>query len=382
MSAKTLLCLLSEQRMQNIIPLFQRRMHFDRVVLLASEENGEISPRFAPVANDIIKALSERFEVKLHCVPVDPMSPEHARKVCKEIIDCYDGPGQVTVNFTGGTKPMSIGAYLAGQECGAELLYVDTQAEKFYYYKEGRKQEVLFDLEPIGVELMLTAHRRQINHDATQKKELSPAELRVAELIFQQRCNSSFNSLRAMHIMRQQMVRHTNNPKIGRPLIKPNLWKKCPGLLEACIAEGFIDETLDDYCLNNAGFNFFNGSWLEAYVFLALRKSDSFADVEARVMIEGIENELDVACTLNAKLGVIECKTGKIGQNELNRLKALRETLGGVFSKSFLVVPYGKSRIPEQTRARAEEYVSCLIDEEDLDQVEKIVRSEMLKTRR
>lgn len=376
----TLLCLLSDQRMQNVIPLLQNGFHFDRVVLLASQEQGRISSRFSRIATDLSTALKSLTKWELHPFPVDPMLPEATRHACIEAIRRAGGPEQVTINFTGGTKPMSIGAYQAGLECNTKLLYVDTQAERIYTYNGNRPDSIPFDLKPLGVEMLLAIHGKLIDQKATDRKALSKIEMSLTELIYAHRPQS----LLVIPQIREQVETVPNSDKKVRSTpLEP--WLQFPGFFHACIELGYVQQSGSKVYITPAAFRFLDGRWLEGYVYLALKKSCYFVDVKSQVKLSGVENELDISCTINAKLGVVECKSrilkGPKGQSTVNLLRALRDSLGGTFAKSFFITPYPPESYSRQFIKRANEYVSCLIHQEELTRVEDVIKHEMCKKR-
>jgi hypothetical protein len=376
----TLLCLLSDQRMQNVIPLFQRGLSFQRVVMLASAQNGDINPRFAQVAKEMQSALEDRAEWVLYPQAVDPMSPEATRLACQEIISSYGGLTAVTVNFTGGTKPMSIGAFQAGQEAGATLLYVDTQTEKIYRYAEDQSVAEPFNLKPLSVIQLLQVHGRKIDENHTASLQLSPGEIHVGQLILERRPQSFLAPLFLREWLRQA-------PKVtdGLRHLDVEVIRTIPWFIEALEETGFLERQGDNLLAGSPAVSFIDGGWLEAYVYLALQNSGRFANVAARQKLSGAENELDVACTLNGKLGIIECKGGNLkgplGQSALNRLRALRDSLGGIFARAFLVTAQSRDDFTNVFRQRAKEYSLQVIGMEDLENVEVRV-AEALGSRR
>jgi hypothetical protein len=391
----TLLCLLSDQRMQNVIPLFQRGLHFDRVVFLASaDEQGRLNSRFQMIFENLKQGLGTRAEYFLYPVPVDPMSPSSVHEICQTVIHEYGGPQNVTINFTSGTKPMSIGAYLAGQTEGAPMLYVDTEYEQIYSHQGEMLYCKPFDLEPISVFQGLGVHGRPVNEAETLKNALSEAEIRLANLILDHR-SEGLQHLPAIH---ELMVKAQGKAQ-GNPGEYRVPWDALPPLDWLYTAmqndnTGFIHRDGNEAIFNNPAFRFLNGRWLEAYVYLALLRDGRFMDVRSQVVVEGVPNELDVACTLNGKLGIIECKAATLykekrpdgkkkkspGNDFLNRLKALQATLTGTFGKSFLVTMESKLGNPLQKRAL--EYKTSVIGIERLTRIEDVIYTEMARKSR
>jgi hypothetical protein len=358
--------------MQNVMPLFQRGMHFDHVVLLASrDETGKINARFEAIASDMHSALKDRAAWTLWPTPVDPIDPVSTKLVCKSVMDSLPKDNQVTINFTGGLKPMSIGAYLAGQEYHIPMLYVDTQAEQFIFHDECRVTSEYFNFDPISVATFLQIHGQPISKEKCES--LEKAEFtQIAKKIFE---NGDQSIDQLLHIQKQVKEDKRNPNK--ELIIRSYNENRLPVLFSELEALGQLRRSGTFFYLSPSAVRFINGGWLEDYVALKLIQSGVFMDVCWRLKVARIDNELDVACTINGKLGIVECKSGSLkgdkGQFMLSRLRALKETLGGTFGKSYLVTSTPKEKISADLLNRAKEYVSRVIDLSELPMVAEII---------
>jgi hypothetical protein len=358
--------------MQNVMPLFQRGMHFDHVVLLASgDETGKINARFETIASDMRCALKDRAEWTLWPTPVNPIDPLSTKLVCKSVMDSLPNDNRVSINFTGGLKPMSIGAYLAGKEYHIPMLYVDTQAEQFFSHDEGRVSPERFNFDPISVDTFLQIHGQPIRKDECDS--LEKAEFtQIAKKIFE---NGDQSIEQLIHIQKQ--VRKDKRNLNKELLIRSYNEKRLPVLFSELEALGQLRRSGSFFYLSPSAARFINGDWLEDYVVLKLAQSGSFMDVCWRLKVAKVDNELDVACTINGKIGIIECKSGSLkgakGQFMLSRLHALKETLGGTFGKTYLVTATPKEEISADLLNRANEYVSRIIDLSELPMVAEII---------
>ncbi len=361
------ICLISDQRMQNILPLFQKGAGYQHVIMLASGDGfGRINPRFTKIASEMSQALAERAKWELYPEPVDPMNPESTERICKEIVRQAANADRVTINITGGVKPMSIGAYTAGIQSGAHVIYVDTQTETFFEYFADNMRVETFKLEPIGVELLLKIHGRLIREKATPSEE-EPDYCQLVENLF------SNNHPLIETVQQIQKVIHSVSPTPDggyETEFKPGQYQ--PWFIPELANLRIITLAQKKIRASKLLYNFLNGGWLEDYVASSLQKTGiQQMNIGCRLKIKGIENEIDVACALNGKLGIVECKSGSlkgpVGQGILNRLRALKESLGGTFAKSYLVTTCPTSEASYQFKARANEYVSSVIY---LDQLE------------
>lgn len=103
----------------------------------------------------------------------------------------------------------------------------------------------------------------------------------------------------------------------------------------------FNDEHAREFC---------NGQWLTNYVYYTLlelkQEFKHINDVVRNITFNRrignmkIKNKFDVACMVNNKLFIIECKTKSMkdtGDNTLYKLDSLKEFIGGLQSKSVLI---------------------------------------------
>ncbi len=391
----TLICLVSDQHMQNVIPILERSRKYNQMVLIVSAgEDGRINPRFASAAADIEVALAGRVVCQLYPVPVDPMDPKSAYDVCKQVMTENNGPEKVAINLTGGTKPMSIGTNQAGFEENACMLYVDTDARQIFFHQGSEVKDCKFDLERLPVSLVLTAHGYKIDSNETIQKAFRPVDMELAEFILARRPKSLSAWLSLREFLIKKKDSNTNRSIDEHYLAGDPVSTGLVSILEehglACYEKGKL-------IFSEEGFKIIEGGWLESYVYIALKQSRLFTDVSNPLVVKkgNVKNELDVCCTLAGKLGIIECKSGRTYKAKktqggmkkrrvvtdasqfLNRLNALKDTISGTFGEPFLVVV--DQQMGSGILQRAKEYTSRIIYANELAEVEKIAYEKMMK---
>ena len=52
---------------------------------------------------------------------------------------------------------------------------------------------------------------------------------------------------------------------------------------------------------------------------------------------KSLKNEIDIVLNTGNKLIFVECKSGNIKQEDINKMKVIKQTYGGIISKSLLV---------------------------------------------
>jgi len=180
--AMNLLHLVSEQTMQNLLPLMALKP--GTVVQVRSADE-----RFRQAAENLKSAVAvirktppyHDLAPEFFDVVIDEASPDvdHARRKIGEALSLW--PGTV-VNLTGGTKPMSIGAFLAAQYQREPVLYCDTQECRFVSLNERCALPTPTGFDEIAgsltVEAVLAAHG--VRSDKLRSAKPSKEELAFA----------------------------------------------------------------------------------------------------------------------------------------------------------------------------------------------------------
>jgi len=134
----TLIQLISEQTMQNLLPVL--RLQPTKLVHLATPRTEARSPLIAEAA------WQSKCPVELETIRLSnmPSMREAHGAVVRSIEDTKSDGVECIVNFTGGTKLMSIGAYVAALNNKTASLYVDSQEAVFVDGQTGDGLETWF----------------------------------------------------------------------------------------------------------------------------------------------------------------------------------------------------------------------------------------------
>lgn len=279
------------------------------------------------------------------------------REIVAEIIQ-KEAANSVTVNFTGGTKCMSIGAYQAAQEAGAGAVYVDTANETLVWFRDAEPEPESFRLEGrLTVPLYLQANGRVVDEKRTEKHHLIPAAYEAARqlVLSWPHCVSSLEIFGKAISQGQSVVDNVAViDEVARILIEHH----------------FVQRQPEGWRIMPIGKAFLGGKWLEAMVHIMLEGSKLFDDVASELRLAGVESELDVLVTRNGVLAIIECKSGDLGgQTTLNKLQAIR-TGFGTFARTFFVTSRESSQVNDAFRNRAREHgVRAIITAEGFPQL-------------
>jgi len=277
--------------------------------------------------------LPKGFKTKI--VPVSAYDIEDIRR---KVAGSISSEEKATLNVTGGTKIMALGAFLEASTRAFPVFYVDTSYGVIRDLKENK-------IEPINGKIKireyLKAHGFQI---MTSKKlqEILPRKeaVNILEkvLIRTPNLTSSWNSLFSRN---DASICKNKGIESVDPVIRETL-KRLAGIGVGRFENNrfFCDEETRDYFL---------GGWLEDYVFHQvndLKPDDLAMNVEVKWETEesgNTFNEFDVLFTKNFRLFYISCKTslmtGEHGRSKsaIYELDALRDRIAGLFGKAMLV---------------------------------------------
>ncbi|WP_334109906.1 Card1-like endonuclease domain-containing protein [Thermodesulfitimonas autotrophica] len=374
---QAMIALVSEQRMQNIIPCYQKGLAFAEVHLVRSLEAEASGSALSRAWRDTKRALENTVQVRDVPPPVDAFNVSAVQAAVKAAIEQLTSKGpRVAVNFTGGTKCMSVGAFLAAKEAGCPAFYVDTDYERFLWYGPDREvEERKFDLRPITVPLYLAAYGLTYKKSDYQEELQQLSKLLDLILAFWPQCVPTLEKW-------AEFAKKGQKPGPYASLQPSNLFAN--QFVSLLLRYKLLDDKSGELNFTKRGVDFFTGGWLELTVYHLLRSHSndvaaSFDDVQwsVKAELEGVENELDVVLTRKGQLFVIECKSGDLrgpaGQATLNKLEALRFRLGR-FARLIFVTSRLDSEIPAPFRARAQEYgIRQIVTRENLTRLPELL---------
>ena len=369
-STLTLIHLVSEQTMQNLLPLLALKP--GRVIQIRSR-----SPRFEAAARHTEAAARQAgIATEFQDYPLQSEFPDvdAVRRAIKQNIPIF--PNAI-VNITGGTKLMSLGAYLGASEFPVPILYCDSERLDFIPLgKYGIPAMASFaeTAAALTLPVVMAAHGKALDDwsfDVATAEQLEfgrqAFELRHRHAAEFQQCNFS------------KQIRDFFRNDNGRiPGNQGKLQALCCARVDDCLRDpipepvkaffdaahraGFLDiHPNGGFCLATDGAgrklqkyveriaNILDGSWFELTVLDLVRHSKAFADsywsVEPRSSQALDFGETDVvAITLpHGSLQVISCKTA-INQ-PLEHLESLRERsqkLGGRYARATFALLHAK----------------------------------------
>lgn len=306
---------------------FPARRHW----FLGSKDTGKVEPLRQLMPADVQVEVRE----------VRPFDAASTRQVMSDIISSLPRSRRIGVHVTGGTKLMFAGALSACNEyTNTEPFYFDVKNHNITFLNTNRM--VPF----VGVRAIEGIIRAcgykisepgcwQDNPNRERRRELT---VRIAEKY------SIFSGLFKNKEFRDYKI------KLGK---EPEPFNFFVPKLVVSYKDGYVTMSLDGeefQYSDSMDFPFYlGGGWLEEYVYMQLQpllESGDIVDLRIGVKAESaIRNhssempliELDGVFTDGKRLYVIECKSGEVSQNHIQKLANNVMQLGGQAARGILV---------------------------------------------
>lgn len=358
MIESTHLCLVSAQATPNITPTTDPRTSPRRVVLL-------VSPDMRQRAGWLGEVLRKRgIRVDQWSID-DPWDVEHVQMRVLELLDAERGlveAGDIALNATGGTKPMSIAAYEAFRAYELPIFYVHPERDRLIWLYPSERSVV--DLENrLPLEAFLAAHGARVTariaREAVDARDIDMAQDLVRDI------GRYSRPLRILNMLANGAEQTLRSERMDDRQAADS---QLADLIDRFGAAGYLSRERDRLIFPGEDERFFvNGGWLELYVFDRLRHLRGelrvIQDLGRNVRVEretrsgAVPNELDVAVLAENRLYLVECKTrqwrGGVngpGAESLFKLETLTDLLGGLQARGMLV---SYQDVPDHDRRRA-----------------------------
>ena len=334
---KTMIALVSDQRMQNIIPILQDGVTYDELILVMSKDRqtAETLPKYIEAAEDLKAVLKQYVEVKLSPESVDPYDIEAVASTISTLIDHCDGRDNVVVNISGGTKPMAIGALRAALRARVTSLYTNTEdSEILRLFPDGSIATKPIHVVGLDVELYIRAYGEKVI-ESKGVVDLGADYKAWAETIG----NQHTVIYQKVIVPVTSAIKAARKNKSGFPIT----CKLRPTRRQREIIERLAQQELWTWdeisgqivVADKRAASFLHGTWVEVYVAMRMQQSKFFDDVRLNVKLDGVEGEIDVAAVSNGKLVLVECKSNVQQSQQLSKLDSFRRRLGGPYAKAY-----------------------------------------------
>jgi hypothetical protein len=331
-----MIALVSDQRMQNVIPILQDGARYSELLLVLSKERrtGQPLPRFVASADDLKAALPKSIQVTLCHEWVGPSSIEETEATVSLLIRQACGQDDVCVNITGGTKPMAIGALRAAQAAGVTSLYTNTEDNEIIWLaSDGAIRAERIQVRNLDVKLYIRAYGGKVLKSQPMAKVGNERKLWSETIATHHEIIYTSVICQVMKAISDSRNAYPVRCKFTGPL-DPRQIAVIQQLAEQGLWEW--DEIEKQITVTTQSYgSLINGGWVEVYVATRMEQSGCFDDILLNVLLKGIAGEIDVAAIKNGKLVLVECKSNLKQIVQLNTLDGFRRRLGGSFAHAY-----------------------------------------------
>jgi hypothetical protein len=309
-----------------LLPIYIGLKEFnpDKVNFIVSNESiGNIA---------ILKPLLK--ELKYNVYNCDAFDFFSIKSTCEKIIDKIDLNDKITFNLTGGTKIMVLACQAIIFERGLNGFYInqdDTLLEIPSYTRKSINTEL-----STKEFLDLSAHKILSFNELTS---FTLEDFKISSII-ELFANKDKKYTFITNAFRKKYNNYNKMPISGKELLLNNIevtWSPNNILVK--------NHGINLLSLRSAHCNqlFFNSAWWELIIakeisnWIKLKELYINCILPFKTDISSAKNEIDILINTGKKLIFVECKSGDVRQDDINKMKIIKQTYGGLISKSLLV---------------------------------------------
>lgn len=361
-----LIQLVSEQTMPNVLAALAVRP--ESVVLL---HTGRTRNQVAWIRESLaVAGLSPRWDVQELNNTADILETGHA--ITAAIERAKQAQRQPIVNFTGGTKLMSIGAFAAAHRAGCPSFYVDTEHGHLHDGHTAPLPEMLSaatrnlrsHIGPLPVELLARAHGVNLSGGRDPSRFMPVVRLLLTDRKLEKESHDWIQDVRPKNRKPHDLLNLVETPLdtipdgLVEPLYSANAielrdghwYFVCPhrDQLRSWVKGNPFDSMNDFFAVSESIDqvpNLLAGGWWELAVFEAASNSGRFSDlrwsVERSTQGGRVAVEEDLIASDGLQLALFSCKRGGERAHLLRALDALESAgrlLGGTYCSRFLCI--------------------------------------------
>ena len=351
MNNLTLIHLVSEQTMQNLLPIMA--LWPARVIQICSAR-ADVA-RHSSHLEEALKTLAAENVLYRDLRPacesreIQEASPSISATeviVRQAINDCA---GQTVVNVTGGTKLMSIGAWRAAEAMTVPALYCDTQSKRFVIERAPAGQSLPpFEHVVAGLSVPVALAAHGIRPDQLKFEKPTDAHIALANAMLElwekheSAMKDYFGKVRAIVYPGGQLVRNWDVARViqsGLPPAPPNLVRiiELAAAAEILVREGELIRFNVSDSLNSDRkvreverlYRALEGGWFEVLLYDRMRSSKRFLDtrmnVQSREEQSFGENDVVAVDLKRLALTFVSCKNTDAYVQPLDHVFSIRQ---------------------------------------------------------
>lgn len=373
----THVCLVSGQAAANFLPIIAKDFTPQKIILVVSEGMKESAKELTTAVKRA--APSTKIELK------EFKNPNNLQE-CYELADrivTEENPDlnveNLALNFTGGTKLMSMAFLQTFNSFGLDSFYLNVEDNNIIIVKDIKNKKQIS--EPIEVKPSIKNYLLAYGYEIDERlSTISSPILNTQEI------RDFIDRIALKPSVYKNAIATLNYWATMAEEKKQLFWDNCEINDEAlnCMIEYLVQTDLITFVKGKITFKneesrfFLNGGWLEIYVLREIQKA-GFKECAANIrLIKKADNEIDVAFLNNGHLNIIECKTCNMSQKTevekiLDKL-AVFQRFGGNTTKTYLV-SFQKVNEKVKQNAVANKKVTIIDDDSIKNLISKIKNS-------
>lgn len=310
-----------------LLPIYVGIKEFnpDKIHFIVSKESVESLNNLKPV----IKGIA------FHEYKCDAFDFYKIKSICEKIIQKLNLDDTITFNLTGGTKIMVLACQAIIHERGLKGFYIN-QDDSYLVLPSYERKNISTEL--TANEFFDLSGHKTYNYKTI--KDFKEEDFKASEKIK----NFANNDNRYKVIVGYLRKKYLNNniplPLSGNESINNNLkviWNQSVLKIES---NNKILLNINSSILQDL---FFKAVWWELLIANEIAKSIKFKELFLGFELNfksdknTTKNEIDILINTGKKLIFIECKSGIVKQEDINKMKIVKQTYGGAIAKSILV---------------------------------------------
>ncbi len=366
---KYLVSLVSDQTIPNLLFILEKKSEADGFIFISTEGMEKKNKTDA-----IIKVAQIFDKVKKTIIVQEDKFTSILEILEREIV--INDTDQFIVNVTGGTKLMSLAAYMFFQQYAASIFYIATNN---VYQRIFPKSKTMYD--SLTQNLTVRDYIAACGVELQSEPSLPTVDRESGFTI--EHVQAFYSMYKEYHYppeIREKLQKFRQEHLFRRSLQKKGYVECDEEVIHAFLAKvGFVT---DGKKITKSHIEFCTGGWFEDYIYYKIKKSLNldrhsillnvnlrFPDAEHKDAI----NEVDIFFIYNNRLFIVECKTSlskgddkaDLFNDTVYKLDALRH-LFGLTTKTILCTLYDKMRdekgIKEKYTSRARQMRIELMD--------------------
>jgi hypothetical protein len=310
-----------------LIPVYVGIKEFnpDKVHFIVSDESvGSLS---------ILKPLlGDTKCVEYKCNPFDFLA---IKSICEKVISKLPSEDSVTFNLTGGTKIMVLACQAIIHEKNLKGFYINQDYSLLELPKYEKKQ--------VTSQLSIRDFFDLSDHhifSSNKLEDFTKDDFTMASAIETFANNSRSYSTITGHIRKKYGNNNQPIPAKGKESLHNNIDFSWDSNTIAVNSNGKPIVNLKSKHIINL---FFNAAWWELLVAKEIANWVGLKEMLVNCVLPFktdrliSKNEIDILISTGKRLIFVECKSGNVRQEDINKMKVIRQTYGGIISKSILV---------------------------------------------